>query len=548
MFYNNENHIMWKAGELMSRSRSKEKYENAMKEYILSDTTICSVASKYGISTAHFSKFLKANNVGNKKESERQKKYEMATQEYVEQSLSISKLAEKYEVSAQGLSNYIKANGIEIRRRKSGFKERYEVAMVEYKKGVYTINQLCEKHKISAQGFSKFLRKNGVKVLNKSERSIEKYIKAMDEYINGDISISKICDKYRIHRETFSNFLKSKNVSIKYNIGLENSRDNYSIAIKEYIDGDISIVKLAKKYGTSRTHLAEYIKENNIIVENKQNVIRMNKNAFEDIDTEEKAYWLGFLYADGYVGTYRNEVGLALKESDYSHLVKYKRFIEYMGEIVYSKRTKSYKIQFLNKKMRADLIEKGCTSRKSKTLEFPSFDKVPRELMKHFIRGYIDGDGYVGIENPYYGRLSIIGTESILQGIIDTMGFKCVSIRKANKEGANEVKVVEWKGIYVIDYLRVLYENANIYLERKYKVYEELEEKYSKRNESEKKTRVYPVIPIIQMDNNSQCIKIWNSISEAEKTLNIDKSSIIRVCKKRQQTAGGYKWRYLRES
>lgn len=41
---------------------------------------------------------------------------------------------------------------------------------------------------------------------------------------------------------------------------------------------------------------------------------------FENIDTEEKAYWLGFLYADGYVNANEDKIELCLAEKDFHHL------------------------------------------------------------------------------------------------------------------------------------------------------------------------------------------------------------------------------------
>ena len=48
----------------------------------------------------------------------------------------------------------------------------------------------------------------------------------------------------------------------------------------------------------------------------------MNRYIFEKIDTEEKAYWLGFLYADGYVIADRDAFGVALSIKDINHLYK----------------------------------------------------------------------------------------------------------------------------------------------------------------------------------------------------------------------------------
>ena len=54
-----------------------------------------------------------------------------------------------------------------------------------------------------------------------------------------------------------------------------------------------------------------------------------NKNAFEKIISEEDAYWLGFLLADGYIGGGSKPfLQIKLGQVDKDHLVK---FIQYMN-------------------------------------------------------------------------------------------------------------------------------------------------------------------------------------------------------------------------
>ena len=55
---------------------------------------------------------------------------------------------------------------------------------------------------------------------------------------------------------------------------------------------------------------------------------KRNSDVFEKIDTEEKAYWLGFLYADGYINEKRKFVDIGLKRSDRGHLEKFRQFLE----------------------------------------------------------------------------------------------------------------------------------------------------------------------------------------------------------------------------
>ena len=95
-------------------------------------------------------------------------------------------------------------------------------------------------------------------------------------------------------------------------------------------------------------------------------------NTFEKIDTEEKAYWLGFLYADGNVSNHENKIELILAEKDVGHLEKFKRFLNIKNKICYREATKAYRISFRSEKCKQDLIDKGCIPNKSLILKFHS--------------------------------------------------------------------------------------------------------------------------------------------------------------------------------
>src|SRR5690606_21393784 len=133
-----------------------------------------------------------------------------------------------------------------------------------------------------------------------------------------------------------------------------------------------------------------------------------NESFFETIDTEEKAYWLGFIAADGNIND-RGEnkskslhIGLSFKDKNhllkfmininYSHLL-----IEIKERIINLKKRRYVRLNLNSKKMYNDLLDKGITPRKSLTLKPPK--NVPKDLVRHWIRGYFDGDGSVHIYN-----------------------------------------------------------------------------------------------------------------------------------------------------
>lgn len=126
--------------------------------------------------------------------------------------------------------------------------------------------------------------------------------------------------------------------------------------------------------------------------------------------------------------------------------------------------------------MSDQLLKLGCVQNKTKYLEYPNY--ISRELERHFVRGYFDGDGSIsGYEPQVQLRWSVAGTESMCEGIAAVCRRELsvgggVGPRKGKKSiiyvyqicgRQAPMKVMDW-----------LYEGATIYLERKHAKYKEL--------------------------------------------------------------------------
>lgn len=116
---------------------------------------------------------------------------------------------------------------------------------------------------------------------------------------------------------------------------------------------------------------------------------KSNENYFSPIDTEAKAYWLGFIFADGNNnGT--NRLTLRLSNKDKKHVQSFKEAISFEGNVCTNNGTSS--IVITSTKLIENLNKLGCIKNKSLVIRFPVLDCV---YVSHFIRGYFDGDGCV---------------------------------------------------------------------------------------------------------------------------------------------------------
>lgn len=228
----------------------------------------------------------------------------------------------------------------------------------------------------------------------------------------------------------------------------------------------ISVTKIQKIYGISRATLNRWSKKYKIPIINNSKAI-FNYDYFEKIDSEEKAYWLGFIAADGNVREGKKSVNLfelSLKLSDSSHLEIFKETINFKKPIL--------KDHFRCRLMLADvvfcrnLIDKGVVPRKSLILKFPTEKQVPTELIRHFIRGYFDGDGC--ISNPLKGAISVslLGTNDFLKKCLETIGHED---RKLIKDKRNtNIQMFILNGKNAINFLNLMYKDSNVFLQRKY--------------------------------------------------------------------------------
>lgn len=219
----------------------------------------------------------------------------------------------------------------------------------------------------------------------------------------------------------------------------------------------------------------------------------INENFFDSIDTQEKAYFLGYLFADGCNSGKR--INLNLSEKDLDILKIFNKLIHPKGKPLYKNgprkstllngqvaHTKTnYHLTIENGHIAQILSSYGCTPRKTNTLDFPKF--INPNLIPHFIRGYFDGDGSLclfGRKPPYINAyISITSTRKFcteIQKIIKKeLNVNSRILEKTYKtENVVEMRITEAK--HVNSFLTWIYKNSTIHLKRKYTLFQTLAE------------------------------------------------------------------------
>ena len=241
--------------------------------------------------------------------------------------------------------------------------------------------------------------------------------------------------------------------------------------LEQYDDG-LSISQIASNNNTTNYLVRKILVKNNRIIRTNSFNSRkysLNEDVFEKIDTEEKAYWLGFMYADGCVHKSSNYVSLSLSVVDISHLEKFKHFLSFDGPIhTYSKKVGAdySRITLSSKKIKDDLVKHGCVELKTTILTFPEIDE---SLKYHFIRGYFDGDGsitYVKTQQQYKFRLC--GTDEFLSSVKNILNIQNPLKQRFPGRGVNNYDIDVGGNIKVYKMLGLLYQNSSIHLDRKF--------------------------------------------------------------------------------
>ena len=317
----------------------------------------------------------------------------------------------------------------------------------------------------------------------------DKEINDMYELYKENYSLAKIGELFNVNRKTVSYWFDKK--GFEYN-KRKTSKTTYLLSDKEideayklYQEG-FSSINLSEMYNVGyETILRGFRRLGYKVRSNKVNsrIYNVNHSYFNEINSAEKAYWLGFIYADGFV-TIRKDgckyFGLSLFVKDVSVLENLKKSLNSNYKInIYKSNGYTGSGEYCRLLIRSDeivddLISHGVLISKTNILKPP---KLGNNLIRHFIRGYMDGDGSIWRSGREYS-VQFLGTMELLDFIMEyfmsnNLVYKKVKARY-RKEGQVVMSIAYGGNVQVKRILDHLYLDSNIYLERKFKIYKEL--------------------------------------------------------------------------
>lgn len=254
----------------------------------------------------------------------------------------------------------------------------------------------------------------------------------------------------------------------------------------------LGVSTISKRYNMGRRPIERLLKEyqipkHSISAANRK--YKFNEHYFDKIDTKDKAYFLGWLYADGYNCKSAGMVSLGMNKKDIEILEKFKHYIESEHNIYSINSDNTVRLTIGSQYLCDKLDQLGCIPAKSLVVEWPLF--IPSYLVKFFIRGYFEGDGCISVfldKNRPTFQLSVMSSHKFINGLQQfceiELGIKFGNYTRIN----NGLLALSRRG-EIIKFLNWLYSDlGDLFLTRKYNKY--LEAKLSlKQNPYRRKTK-----------------------------------------------------------
>lgn len=298
----------------------------------------------------------------------------------------------------------------------------------------------------------------------------------MELYRSG-LSTNKIGKKLGCHKSLISRIVKETG-DLRFRTLTDAERAE---AVEEYVAGE-SAPKIAERLGVKSPAVYLALKKSGMLRRSnsdysKEEAIR--HDFFSKINTGYKAYWLGFLIADGCVSR-KGEIIIALKATDAGHISIWRAAVESKRRITRSEKMKSFgashwlyksaRFVIKSNQMAGDLFDLGVIPAKTGRTVYPK--GIPEALEADFWRGAVDGDGWLFWGKAGARKQFTLGLTGNLELINEFRVFcrKHVPTNASIQANGSIVRFVVTDS-YAYRIANLLYGSATVALRRKRKVF-----------------------------------------------------------------------------
>lgn len=355
---------------------------------------------------------------------------------------------------------------------------------------VMSFKKLKEKHNlnISYASYWERLKKLGLettftKVISKLDD--ETILKAFELHKNEKLEIEKIAKKFNIHPATLNKHFKRMN--LKYIPWLKEKERDQEI-IKDYLDG-MNVKELSEKYNICESVICRTIYRRQKLNKRKRGLY-VNSLFFETIDSEIKAYLLGFLYADGCIEKSSYRVCINIQESDIYVVNLFKQFLcpeakikKYHNSKGAINRKPQVIIRISSKELVQSLSKINIKNNKTFDKDF-SINFINDDLKIHFIRGFLDGDGWFTSKSSVGFCGLNINLLKEIQMFLEKNNIFLKITKSITKNGYDFYRLASDSKNESLKFGNFIYTNANYFLQRKFDNYNILLSQYRAKQEN----------------------------------------------------------------
>lgn len=303
--------------------------------------------------------------------------------------------------------------------------------------------------------------------------------KIIQEYLNGKSIAQLLRDYPSYNRRKITNLLIDNNIAIRGGRKKKILSEEQIKTITQMIEDGAFLKDIVEYCKLDATTVKKRLKELNLEIKNTNRVNRRIKSDyFSNIDSPEKAYWLGFLFTDGSVDHYKKtgRIRLQLQEKDKEILEKFKEDLCLDGKIIYDNRPKSIccSVEFVDEQIFNDLAKYGIIPRKTYEVSRIPYNLIPKEFLSSYALGLYDGDGGLSYSDNFSTDVTLGYTayhESEVEDFQDLINI-LINSNKKNKNFFTSAWHTQWRGrLQVLKILDVLYQDCPRHLKRKYDKY-----------------------------------------------------------------------------